>query len=118
MINYSKVLLESQADTCHVYTYAGMANGDDGKPLEQAENADRSVQVDGTFGLAGNLAIEGSNDGITYYVLTDPQGNSLNFTSGKIEAVTEATRFIRPRVTSGDGTTNLTVNMLVRRQYK
>jgi len=78
-------------------------------------SADRSVQVTGTFGAGGNLRIEGSNDGTNYSALTDPQGNALDFTATKIEGVLELTRYIRPRATAGDGTTSLTVTMILRR---
>lgn len=96
-------------------TWADMANTDDGAPFPFAEWADRSVQVIGTFGVGGNLLWEGSNDGgVTYAPLTDPQGNALNFTAAKIEAVTEICELARPRVTAGDGTTSLTVIVLAR----
>ena len=78
--------------------------------------ADRSVQVIGTFGAAGNLRIEGSIDGgTTWAVLTDPQGNALDFTAAKIEAITELVELVRARVTAGDGTTSLSVYFIMRR---
>lgn len=78
--------------------------------------ADRSVQVTGTFGAAGNLRVEGSNDGgTTYATLTDPQGNALDFTAAKIEAITEIVELVRARVTAGDGTTSLAVTFVCRR---
>lgn len=97
-----------------VSRWALLANGDDGLPASFSQYADKSVQVTGTFGLAGTLRFEGSNDGVTYAPLTDPQGNALDFTSAKIKAVTEATAFFRPRVTGGDGTTSLTITLFVR----
>lgn len=92
-----------------------LANGDDGSPFPFSEWADRSVQVTGTFGASGNVLWEGSNDGgTTYAPLTDPQGNALNFTAAKIEAVTEICEYARPRVTAGDGTTALEVSVIAR----
>jgi hypothetical protein len=71
---------------------------------------ERTVQVFGTFGAGGSVRIEGSIDGgVTYGVLTDPQGNALDITAAKLETITEAVTHIRPRVTAGDGTTSLTV---------
>ena len=87
-----------------------------GSPFPFAEWADRSIQVTGTFGAGGNLKWEGSNDGTNYYVLTDPQGNALDITTAKIEAITEICAFARPRVSAGDGTTSLTVTLIARRQ--
>ena len=94
--------------------YATIAETDtDPAPIELTEFADRSVQVDGTFN-GGTLTVEGSNDGLVYLPLSDPQGNALAFTSAKIEQVQEMTRFIRPRVTAGTGV-SLNVTFLVRR---
>ena len=66
------------------------------------------------LGSGGTLKIEGSNDGANWSVLTDPQGNDLSFTASKIETVSEITRYIRPNVTAGDGTTALTVSLFGR----
>lgn len=92
--------------------WTGLANGDDGTPYEGVGSTDRSVQVTGTFGTGGSVRLEGSNDGTNYAALTDPQGNDLNITSAKIEAITELCRYIRPRVTAGDGTTSLVVTVV------
>lgn len=90
--------------------WSGLTNAttDDGAPVEMPDYADRSIQVQGTIGAAGNLRIEGSNDGTNYVVLTDPQGTALNIVAaGVIEQIQEITRYIRPRITAGDGTTSL-----------
>lgn len=79
-----------------------------------SQYADKSVQVVGTFGAGGTLVIEGSNDGTNWSVLTDPQGNPLILTATKIELVAEATAYVRPRVTGGDGATNVSVYLLVK----
>jgi len=94
-------------------TWANLAAGDDGAPVRFSQYADKSVQVSGVFGGA-TLRFMGSNDGLTYLPLTDPQGNPLDFTSAKIRAVTEATVWARPVVTGGDGTTALTVSVLMK----
>jgi hypothetical protein len=88
---------------------------DSGSPVELPNHSDRSVQVTGTFGTGGSVRIEGSNDGTNYAPLTDPQGNDLNITAAKIEAISEATRYIRPRVTAGDVSTALAVTILFKR---
>lgn len=96
-------------------TWSGLLNGDDGNPYEGAEFADRTAQVTGTFGASGSIQLEGSNDGTNYAVLADPQGNALTFTTGRIEQVLELPRYVRPRVTAGDGTTALALTMFCRR---
>ncbi len=113
-VQYEKSFPASMNQTCAVIVWPGMSNGDDGVPFELAQFPDRSVQVSGDFGVGGNLRIEGSLDGVNYYALSDPQGNDLNFVGGKIEAITELVRYLRPRVTAGDGSTSLTVTMLAR----
>ena len=83
---------------------------DTGAPAELPDYADRSIQVEGTLGVGGSLNIEGSNDGTNYVLLTDPQGTNLTITAvNRMEQVQEITRYIRPRVTAGDGSTNFTV---------
>lgn len=98
-----------------------LANGEAGDPVDLAAYADRSVQVLGTFGVGGSVRVEGSLlpapiADVDYGTLTDPQGNALDVTSAKIEAVSEASRWLRPRVTAGDGTTALTIVLLAIRK--
>lgn len=94
--------------------YAGLAETDTTpEPIEMAEYADRSVQVDGTFST-GTVTIEGSNDKLVWLPLTDPQGNPLSFTAAKIEQLQELTLWVRPRVTAGTGV-SVNVTFLLRR---
>lgn len=95
-------------------SWPGLNAGDTGQPFQGHSHSDRSVQVVGTVGATGNCRIEGSNDGVNWSTLSDPQGDALNLTGG-IFAVTEITRFIRPNVTAGDGTTDFTVILIARR---
>ena len=98
--------------------WSGLLNGDDGQAFEALEYADRAMQVTGTFGTGGSLQLEGSNDGSNWVILADPQGNPLTFTAGKIEQVLETPRYVRPRVTAGDGTTNLVATIFCRRALR
>lgn len=109
--------LQTLGDNVDIVAWSGLTQAtlDDGDPYECPGNADRSVQVTGTLGTGGSVRIEGSNDGTNYAPLTDPQGNALDITTLKIETVTELTRYIRPRITAGDGATNLAVTLLARR---
>lgn len=102
-------------DNAHVVQWTGLLNGDDGSPIEMPGSSDRSVQFSGTFGTGGTILLEGSNDGTNYVVLTDPQGNAISKTAAGIEAVTELTRYVRPRVSAGDGSTSLVATLLVKR---
>jgi hypothetical protein len=60
-------------------------------------------------GVGGTISIQGSLDGTNWVILTDPQGNAITKTAAAIESISEATPYIRPIVTAGDGTTSLSV---------
>jgi len=97
-----------------VLTWPGLLNGDTGEPIAFSQYTDKSAQVVGDFGVGGVVALEGSNNGADWSVLTDPQGNPLNFSTAKIEMVAEATAFVRPRVLAGDGSTSLALILLLK----
>lgn len=101
----------------HYVSWTGLLNGDDGSPYAMPGWADRTVQITGTFGAGGTVVIEGSIDGTNYVTLTDPQGNAISKTGAAIETITEIVKFIRPRVTAGDGTTSLACSLMVRRAF-
>lgn len=98
-------------------TWADMANGDVGEAvgIDKAEWSDRLMQVTGTFGSGGSVSGEGTLDGANFATLTQPANTALTFTAAGIKAVVEAAASFRPHVTAGDGTTALTVTLLMRR---
>lgn len=87
----------------------------DGAPAEWVRWADRCIQFTGTFGAGGTVKLQGSNDGSNWFDLTDPQGNAISKTTASIEQVLEMTRYVRPFVSAGDGTTALTATLVLRR---
>lgn len=101
-------------DNAVTLAWASMANGDSGEVCETPSGSDRSVQFTGTFGSGGTVLLEGSNDGTNYVTLTDPQGNAISKTAAGIEQIEEITRYVRPRVSAGDGTTAIVATMIVR----
>lgn len=89
---------------------------DVGAAWEHADYGDRTVQFDGTIGAGGSITLQGSNDGTNWIALTDPQGNAITKTAlPALEVVAENTRFVRPAVTAGDGTTSINCRMFARR---
>lgn len=107
--------IEPIGASAYLVSWAAMANGDSGDPVKFAGAADRSIQVNGTFGVGGTVVLEGSNDGgTTWFTLTDPQGNAISKTANALEAVSEVTVLVRPRVTAGDGTTSLLAYLLAK----
>ena len=99
-----------------IATWSGLVNGDDGVPYGSPHRADRSIEVSGVFGAGGNLRLEGRNDlGGDWSLLTDSRGEPLDIQVAGIYQVTEITLEVRPRVTSGDGTTLLKAVLVARR---
>jgi hypothetical protein len=113
-IAFAREFPQSLNDHCAVVSWSALQSGDDGTPIELATFADRSVQSSGTFGVGGTVRIEGSINGTDWAPLTDLQGNNLDLTSAKIESVAELVRYLRPRVTAGDGTTSINVHMIMK----
>lgn len=97
-----------------------LANTDTGRPFPVPDRADKCVQVTGTFGAGGTVAIQGSNltDAAPaagdYATLNDSGGTALTFVAAGVRQLREDAYQIRPAVTAGDGTTSLTVRLLMR----
>jgi hypothetical protein len=101
-----------------VVQWLAMANGQTGIPVDLDAYSIRSVQVEGTFGAAGSVSIQGSNDGTNYETLRDPSNTALTFLAAGLKGVLEMTGLIRPNVTAGDGTTALTVTLFARKTIR
>ena len=98
------------------YSWTLVTSGDTGAPIPFAQWADRSVQMSGTWGAGGGtITWEGSNDGITYFALTDPQTTAIAKTADALEQVIEATLWARPRVSVAN-VTSVVVTLLARKQ--
>jgi hypothetical protein len=98
-----------------VVTWTGATNGDTFQPVptEFADYADRGIQVTGTFGGAA-VSLQGSNDGVNFSNLSDPQGVTINLTAAGIRQVLEATLYQRPALSGGAGSL-INVAMFLRR---
>lgn len=95
-----------------LFTWAGLSTGDDGRVVEYSEFADRSVQFSGVFAGA-SVSLQGSNDGVNWHVLTDPLGAPITKTAASLAAITEMTRFVRPVVSGGSGSTAITCTLFM-----
>lgn len=116
-VSFTVSEIKGFGEYAHVITWASLANGDSGSAVEMPGSAVRSVQFTGTFGTGGTIVLEGSNDGTNYVTLTDPQGSAISKTAAGLEAIEELTRYVRPRVTAGDGTTALNAYLVVKRVH-
>lgn len=93
----------------NVTTWTALANGDTGAKVQFASHPDKTVHILGTFGSGGTVSLQGSNDGTNWVILTDPLGNAITLTAEGLKVVMENPLYIRPIVSAGDGTTDLTV---------
>lgn len=80
-----------------------MEGADTSQVKEDGGYADRSFQVNGTWGSA-TLVFEGSNDGTTYVTLKDSTGAAMSFTADALVQIGQITRHFRVRTTGGTGT--------------
>lgn len=98
-----------------VIAWRNLKCNDEGQTIMVPFSMNKSVQVFGTFGVGGRLVIEGSNEiePENWIILSDTSSNLLIITMPKIKQIAENALQIRPRVTGGDDTTNLTVFLLI-----
>lgn len=97
-----------------LYSYVLTTANGVGSEFQEAPWADRSVQVNGTWGGA-SLVLEGSNDGVTYEILRDPSSLPLLFTSNGLKQILEVAMYIRPRLSVAGSGANLNVSIVVHR---
>lgn len=93
--------LKQFGDRAQVVAWEGLDAGDDGDPFEMPGASDRSVHIKGNFGSGGVATLKGSNDGVTFVTLTDPQGTPISFSAEALVAVSELTRYVRPELAGG-----------------
>jgi hypothetical protein len=88
-----------------------LAQGDTATPISRANQSERSIQLAGTWGGA-TVVLQGSNDGVTWFTLTDPAGAALSFTANGLKQVMESVLHVKPAISGGDGTTAVVVTLL------
>lgn len=91
----------------------------DGEPLEAPSQADRTATLAGDTGAFNSqtVQIQGSNDGVAWYVCTSPTGTALSFTAAGMAAIAENPLYLRPYKSSGGslGAAGVKVQILSRR---
>lgn len=108
------VMSENVDGRTAVMTWTGLtqASTDVGDGANLNRFPERTVQVTGTFGVAGEVRLEGSNDGgANWGRLHDAWGALMTIISTIPVAIGDNPILIRPMVQAGDGTTNLTVTI-------
>jgi hypothetical protein len=94
---------------CRVITWGGLANGDTGTPVQMPSHPDKTVQLVGTLSVGGTMTLQGSNDNTNWFTLSDSAGSDIALTALDGVTVMENPLYIRPNITAGDGSTDLTV---------
>jgi hypothetical protein len=99
-----------------------LGDSDTATPVQLPSPADRTVQVEGTFGGA-TMVLQGSNDSTTgsdgnYHTLNDPLGAAISVAAaGAIKQVMEVTRWMKPSTSGGSGS-SLTMTICARRTLR
>lgn len=81
-----------------VFEWAAMATGDTVQPLQLGGSKPlaMAVQLRGTFG--GAVALQGSNDGVTYTTLKDTAANAVSATGAAMFEITTSCRYLKPSI--------------------
>ncbi len=96
-------------------TWEGLLSGDDGQAASIPGASDKAVHVFGTFG-GTSVAMEGSNE-VTpsnWAALHDANGDAIAISALGAEVIVENMRHIRPNLTGGNGTTDISVIVLAK----
>ncbi len=94
-----------------IATAAAMGNADSTANVATLGFDEAALQISGTFGVGGSVTIEGSFDGTNFFALP---GTSAITAAGIASITAVASRFLRARVTAGDGTTALVAVFFLR----
>ena len=87
-----------------------------GGAFEWAQWADRCFQAVGTNWGGATLAIEGSNDGSTWFTLSNAAGGTAaTFTADGGKQILEVPRFVRPKLTTAGTAAVVAAILLARR---
>lgn len=94
--------------------WTGLLAGDTGQPQSIPHGSDLTLSIDGVFG-GGACQWEGSNDGgVTWSILSNPQGADIIMPIAGMSAVEEQPTLVRPNMVGGDGTANVNARMIAR----
>lgn len=76
--------------------------------------SDRTIQFVATTAGSATAILEGSNDDVTFFTLTDGQGNAISFTASGGEMVAENVLFYRAKLSTAGSGADWTITLLSR----
>lgn len=98
-----------------LYSWSLTTANASGAAISGAEWADRTWQANGTWGGA-TLALEGSNDGVTFSPMSNASGGAdIAMTSNDLASTVELPLWVRPNLTTPGAGAAVTVTLLARR---
>ncbi len=97
-----------------ITTWEGfLTSADSGTPSPTGGFKELTIQMKGVIGTGGVVSMEGSNDGSTWVILEDKQGDVITFSAiGLLTTVQELPLLVRPNCSAGAGATDLDIVML------
>lgn len=108
--------LAANNDGTAVASWASLASGETGQAVAIGGYAGpKTIQIGGTFGVGGSVAIQGSNDGTNWDTMSifDLQAGAYvlltAISTAQFAMLIENPRFVRAVVTGGDGSTAIRV---------
>ncbi len=114
----TRSVVRTQIGPAHRFVWTGLRNGDDGEVISIPGAADVTVQmIVVAAGTGDTLIFEGTLEELpatNFFTLRDGGDNLISFTGADGEAVAPIAAGMRPSVTAGDATTNLTAILLAR----
>ena len=99
-------------DKTFTVTWEGFTtNGDVGAAVKVGRFADKTVHSDGAYGTGGNIVIEGSNNNVAWFPLSDHVGTAIDALNADTVGalIAENPLWIRPRLSAGTGTIDIDV---------
>ncbi len=113
-----KVILQNigPSQVGRVVTWDNIALGDTCEPFKVVGYVDKSVDINGTFSGSGTISIQGANHPTVpvYSKLTDAFDTAIDaIAADEVKVVMQHTYWIKPVLASGDGSTDINVDMLL-----
>ena len=96
-----------------IVQWKNVASGDTCEPIEMGKYNERSIQLSGTLGTA-IVSLDGSLTGDVYETLLDHNGVPVSLDCNGVRQLSVLTRYAKPVITGADGTTNLTITVMLK----